>query len=153
KIAEVAWDSYPRPAYAKECRVPEALRSLYSANDLNAASDAAGKLTWAIGNDHSGSYYPALLGVLPFLEDLLRNGTTWSRTVVLGFLSDMLITFRPEPGYEEFTDSSGCCVNVEAEFKAWMRALRPLLSHLAQPQYDWSDYAQELLDEIEGRSG
>ena len=153
RIVEVPWDSYPRPPYEKVCRIPEALRSVYSANDLNSSRKAAAALTWAIGNDHSGTYYPALLGVLPFVEDLLRNGSIWSRAAVLGFLCDMLFTFAPESGYEEFTDSSGRCINVETEFRAWMHDLHPLLAHLAQHRDEPSKYARELLEEIDGKNG
>ena len=153
KILETPWDSYAQPEGKASARVPEALRCVYAANDAKSAEAASSKLRWAVGNDHSGTYYPVLLGVLPFLDDLLRNCARWPRETVLGFLTDLFYSFEPEIGYGEVTTTDGRCISVERKFRAWVRNLRPLLSDMAQRQDVMSDAAQGLLKAIDEKSG
>jgi len=153
KILETPWGSYPWPEWEKTIRVSEALHCIYAAKDEKSAETASSKLRWAVGNDERGSYYPALIGVLPFLDDVLRNGGRWPRWAVIGVLTDFFWSFGPEPGLEEFADSAGHRISVESEFKAWARNLRPLLSDIAQRRDETSDAARRLLEMIDEKSG
>ena len=144
RIAEVAWDSYPRPSYIKVCRVPEALRALYYADEKDDSKDVADQLSWAVGNDHCGSYYPVLLGALPFIEDVLRNGGIRSKSIALCFLYNILGHVLDQD-CGGFTNSSGNSVDIDAEFRSCMAGLRPLLLDMVQHEDKMSNLARALL--------
>jgi hypothetical protein len=60
------------------------------------------RVLFAIGNDHKGSYYPAALCAVPLLVRVAATCPGWPRYLALEVLTDLLISFGPEPGYEEF---------------------------------------------------
>jgi len=80
-----------------------------------------------VGNNHAGTYYPVLLVVMPFLEEIIHSGEPSQQRIVLSVLDDLFASFHPEPGYEEAETIDIGRQNVEVAFKRQVRALVPTL--------------------------
>ena len=146
RIHGVRWMDHAQPEWNKPGSVAAALCRVHSANDAASSSAAYDNLLYAIGNNHAGTYYPVLLAVLPFMEELLAAGGFWPRNTVLCVLDDLFASFQPEPGHEEVRDLSGGQLQVAAAFAAHMRGLRPLLGAIVTGGGPHARLAAELLD-------
>jgi hypothetical protein len=145
KIKNVDWGAYSQPYWNKADSVANALRSVIYAYDEASSMASYGELLSATGNNHGGSYFPVLLPVIPFLEEILRVGNPWSANAVLNALCDLFASFYPEPGYEEVEVAPGQKVQVEAVFKEKVLGLRSLVEHHAHNNQFGSACAKELL--------
>jgi len=96
EVNNVHWSGFDGPNYYKPNDVPEALISLALAaqesrdgldyfeniglnskaqeGDLLLNAAIANKVKFSIGNDHNGSYYPAVRGALPFIIQIALFG-------------------------------------------------------------------------------
>src|ERR1700683_5701702 len=99
--------NYAQPEWNTETSVADALANVGESNDSDSSERACNKLLYAVGNNHAGTYYPVLVAVTPFMDEILRIGHPWSVRTVLSVLIDLLSSFEPAPGYETFNDEAG----------------------------------------------
>jgi len=62
---------------------------------------------YAVGNHHAGTYYPAVVTVVPFLGAILRSGGPIARLRTLDVLIDLLGSFWPAAGFEVVATPTG----------------------------------------------
>ena len=74
---------FPQPESNDSGSVEAALDGLRDAEDESAASEAYDAFLWAVGNNHAGTFYPVILGVLPEIEQILRNGKAWAQRAAM----------------------------------------------------------------------
>ena len=99
-LETIAWASLAQPASNTADAVPRALRRVAALRSEDEAGAAYHGLLYAVGNDHAGTYYPVVEQVMPFLGEILTEGSDRAREVVLDALTDLLNSFDPESGYE-----------------------------------------------------
>lgn len=80
----------------------QALLRLLGATGERTANDACHAVLFGIGNDHKGTYYPAALSAVPLLVRIAVDGPPWPAYAAVEVLTDLLISFAPEPGYEHW---------------------------------------------------
>ena len=125
RINAVPWGHYAQPEWNKPNSIAEALAKV-----VRADPGAYNSLLYAVGNNHAGTYYPVLLAVLPFLEEILHVGEPASQRVALCVLDDLFASFQPEPGFEEFDPPEGGTQRVEAAFKQRIHQLGSVLDRI-----------------------
>jgi hypothetical protein len=130
KFYAVHWFNYAQPEWNTETSVSDALSSVMEATDSDSSSAAYNKLLYAVGNNHAGTYYPVLVAVTPFMEELLLMGNPWSVRTVLNALIDLLASFEPAPGYETFRNQAGNPQSLADSFKESVHRLRPSVERI-----------------------
>jgi hypothetical protein len=100
RLSQTDWTTLPQPPWNQADDVQKAIRTVAAASTKPEAAAAANCLLSAVGNNHAGTYYPIVLVVVPFLNEILDTGTDWARRAVLNVLIDLIDSFEPEPGYE-----------------------------------------------------
>jgi hypothetical protein len=65
------------------------------------------RVLYAIGNNHAGTYYPAVLHAIPFLGEIVEFGPDAAREATLDALIDLVDSFYPEPGFETVASQAG----------------------------------------------
>lgn len=142
------WQRFSQPEWNKPHSVSKALHAVCNAKNGAASSDAGDLLLYAVGNNHAGTYFPVLLGTLPFLEQILCCNEPWPVRIVLCVLDDLVASFQPEPGYEIAEGVDGEKIDVAKHFKASMLKLCPQLTLLVNMDQFNASVAQQLLDLI-----
>ena len=150
RIRVTPWRNYPQPEWNIETSVADALVSVCQASDGNSSSAAYDKLLYAVGNNHAGTYYPVLLAVMPFLEEVLRLGEPWPTRTVLCTLGDLFGTFQPEVGHESATHFPGNC-GVAQAFSQSVLKLSPILGTIARSCEFNAELATEILGLVNER--
>jgi hypothetical protein len=140
RINAVRWSEYAQPQWNKPGSVVDALSGV--ARGEASAYDA---VLYAVGNNHAGTYYPVVLPVMPFLEEMVDTGNASSQRVALDVLLDLFGSFRPEPGYEEIDFPAGGKRSVEAVLEERMHALRSVLERIVSKGGSSAPLAVELL--------
>lgn len=97
---------FAQPPHNNPDSVLNALTALASAHDDRSCRAAYNEMLYAVGNSHAGTYYPVVLGLLPFWKSLVSSGNVWTQHCVLEVLIDLCGSFTPEPGYECFNAQS-----------------------------------------------
>ena len=107
KILNVDWARFDGPELYESHRVAEALIALAKLDDSKQANEVLRKVTYAIGNDHAGTYYPAILEALDILISLEKNSDeNKARKICAGAILNNLYYFEPElGGYSGCTSS------------------------------------------------
>ncbi|HEX5737378.1 MAG TPA: hypothetical protein VFY22_02610, partial [Hydrogenophaga sp.] len=98
--------NFPQPESNDSGSVEAALDALHNAGDESTANEAYDAFLWAVGNNHAGTFYPVILGVLPEIELILMNGKAWAQRAVMEALIDLGGSFVPEDGYETYLGAS-----------------------------------------------
>ena len=137
-------DSYPQPEWNDPDSLGHALEALHNADDASSAQEAHDRFLWAVGDNHSGSYYPVVLAALPGLEQVLLTGNAWAQQTVLESLIDLGGPFVPEEGHETHLGHP-----VKHTLHAFLQTLRPHVAALAQGQHERARSARELLELID----
>lgn len=145
KFYAVHWHHYAQPEWNTETSVADALSSVWEATDSDSSTRACNKLLYAVGNNHAGTYYPVLVAVTPYMDEILRIRGPWSVRAVLSTLIDLVASFEPAPGYQTFEDSAGNSQMLADAFKERMRRLRPSVEHIASGGGVNADFAKELI--------
>ena len=101
-IDEADWERFAGPEYYDPESARRSLRELASIENEAAADTAYNDVLFGIGNSHAGSYYPAALCAVPLLVRISASGQPWPRYAALEVLTDLLISFNAEAGYESF---------------------------------------------------
>ena len=112
-------NSFPQPDSNESDSVEAALFALRNAHDGSSASEAYDSFLWAIGNNHAGTFYPVVLGVLPEIEQILVSGSPWAQRSAMECLIDLGGSFVPEEGYEMYRG-----VSVQESLNAFIHSMR-----------------------------
>ncbi|MCQ4163927.1 hypothetical protein [Tahibacter harae] len=138
---------WPQPASNTAGTFETAYLRTWRAQNLVDARAAASLLLYAVGNNHSGSYFPVVLGIFPFLERVLRDGGEWARFAALDSLTDLCGSFGPEPGFGTvILESASEPVPVQAALWSRTLQLRPLIAPPAACKGELGMAAASLLD-------
>ena len=73
EIRGVDWSRYDGPKYYDSSVVADVLVSLAELENGGQAEAVGRNVIWALGNDHAGAYYPAILGALDFIINIEKN--------------------------------------------------------------------------------
>lgn len=99
ELLKINWEAYSGPRYYEPARVVESLTALADLADRAQANEVGNKVTNAIGNDHSGTYYPAVLSALDIIASIEKASPVGSiRRVCAGAILNNLYYFEPELG-------------------------------------------------------
>jgi hypothetical protein len=139
------WHNYAQPDWNTKTSVADALSSVWEASDSDSSERACNKLLYAVGNNHAGTYYPVLIAVTPFMEEILRIGHPWSVRTVLSILIDLLASFEPARGYERFNDPAGNSQMLANAFKESAHRLRPSVERIAASGEVDAEMAKEVI--------
>lgn len=143
RINAFPWSKYAQPGWNKPSSIGDALAKL-----VRADSAAYDSVLYAVGNNHGGTYYPVLLPVMPFLEEVIERGESLPQRAALCVLDDLFASFHPEPGHELADVGDGTKVDVEAAFRQRMHSLRPALERIASEGGTNSELAREVLQAL-----
>src|SRR5687768_17365586 len=102
EIANAQWNQYAQPAWNSEGELTAALRALAFATPETGEA-AYSRMLYALGNNHAGTYFPIALAVVPFFGVILRDSESTARRWTLEVLTDLVVSFEPEPGFELVT--------------------------------------------------
>jgi hypothetical protein len=144
QIDSSAWGQYAQPEWNDPRSVAAALAHAATAVDAASCASAYDRVLYALGNNHAGTYYPVVLAALPVFESLLNSQSLWAQRCALCILDDLFASFCPEPGFESASLGGGV-EDVEAAFRAGVRAFRPLLEVLTMQAGPNAQVASELL--------
>ena len=143
----IAWpdlSEFSQPEWNRPDSIAEAFASTLRASDAASSSAAYHELLYALGNNHAGTYYSVVLGVLPIMHHVLLNGSPWAQRTVLEALIDLCSSFVPEPGHETYRDQP-----LAQLFKQTLRGYVPVIELLAHNRGIAADSAKEVLDALE----
>ncbi|MDR7307896.1 hypothetical protein [Rhodoferax saidenbachensis] len=135
---------FPQPESNESGSVEAALDALRHAEDESTADEAYDAFLWAIGNNHAGTFYPVVLGVLPEIEQILMHGKAWAQRAVMESLIDLGGSFVPEEGYENYLGAS-----VQETLNAFIRSMRRQVAPLAKGNDECAKSAADLLELID----
>jgi hypothetical protein len=139
---------YPQPEWNDPGSVHAALGAIQRVHDEPSAIEACDRFLWAVGNNHSGTFYPVVLAALPQLEQTLLHGGAWAQRVAMEALIDLGGTFMPEAGHETHLGTS-----VQGEIQAFIQSLRPRIVPLATGNDVRARSAADLLELIDDHAG
>ncbi len=100
--------------------VETALKRVAEADSEQASDAAYHELLYAVGNNHAGTYCSIVVGVLPCLEEIARDGGPWSQRTVFEVLTD-LYSFTPAVHQEPYRGAS-----LARQVKDGLARFRPL---------------------------
>jgi hypothetical protein len=141
------YQQFPQPESNDSSTIDKALDALRDAHDEPSAGEAYDALLWAVGNNHSGTFYPVVLAVLPQIEEVLADGGVWSQRAAMESLIDLGGTFMPEPGYEMYLGAS-----VRETLRAFIHSLRPRVAPLTEVADARATSASDLLELIDDQA-
>jgi hypothetical protein len=128
--------------------IPKALAFLASCDSHDEGVRAYHRVLYAIGNDHAGTYRPAVLEAIPFLGEIVERGPGAAREAALDALIDLVGSFCPEPGFETIVTSQAGAGDLKVLVLNCVRELRPLVQTTetsASPQSRIAQLARDLL--------
>jgi hypothetical protein len=131
-LSEAAFASHALPADSTPAKVEGALRLLADCSP-ETEQEAYSRVLFAVGNNHGGSYRPVVLPVLPFLHQILREGSSSARETTLNVLIDLISSFDPEVGFEKLNTSSGSRLLVDLLWEG-VAVLMPLVRERAKAE-------------------
>lgn len=101
EILSKDWSIYSGPEYYEPQKVPKAIIDLISLNLEDSYDQVYNNFLFAIGNNHAGTYYPAILGTLKYIIEIALNNDpdmAISRACALNILIDLYCSFGAEVG-------------------------------------------------------
>ena len=147
---------FPQPESNDSGSVEAALDGLRDAEDESAASEAYDAFLWAVGNNHAGTFYPVILGVLPEIEQIAScdgsqpadaNGKAWAQRAAMESLIDLGGSFVPEEGYENYLGAP-----VQQALNAFIHSMRQHVEPLANGNDARAKSAIDLLELIDDQA-
>jgi hypothetical protein len=138
---------FPQPESNDSGSVEAALNAIRNAEDESTANEAYDAFLWAVGNNHAGTYYPVVLGVLPEIEQILVSGKEWAKRAVIESLIDLGGSFVPEDGYENYLGAS-----VQETLKSFIHSMRSHIAPLSNGNGALAKSAVELLELIDDQA-
>jgi len=140
-------DHFPQPESNDFGSVDASLEALWTAHDESTAVEAYDAFLWAMGNNHAGTFYPVILGVLPEIEKTLVSGKPWAQRATIEALIDLGGSFIPEEGYETYLGGS-----VQETLKAFVHSMRRHIAPLAAGDDARAKSAIDLLELIDDQA-
>jgi hypothetical protein len=146
KVDQIELSSRQRPADGPPGEVAAALRALAFATSDDAAWDAYHRFLFAVGNNHAGSYFPIVLEAVPFLGEILAEGTRPARARALDVLIDLVGSFGPDP--DVVADHNIQAEDLPALLRERVETLRPILEQLLADSFapDVQALARDLIE-------
>lgn len=146
QIHAIAWDTYDQPAWNTSQSIIDALTSLMTVTDAQSSTSAYHNVLYAVGNNHAGTYYPVLIAVMPFLEQMAVEGTDWPQRAALSILDDLLASFSPELDHEWGMVPELGFQPIEAVFTQRLRAMHSALEQIVNTNTPNAQLAQSIID-------
>ena len=118
KIEAMDWTQYSGPDHYEPDEVPQALNKLIYLQNEEHRSKTYNSVLSAIGNNHAGTYYPAVIEAIKIIIDVaLKSDMEVARNCSLNIMMDLYCTFCPEMGtYNKCThDELETIVKAEVE--------------------------------------
>jgi hypothetical protein len=106
ELERVRWDEFVQPAWNTRDEVPSALRALADTTNSD-GSTAYHRLLYAVGNNHSGTYFPVVIPTIPFIGQILERAQLAARLRALDVLVDLVGSFSPDPAFGQVATSQG----------------------------------------------
>ena len=106
ELEQVRWDEFAQPSWNAPDEVPSALRALADTTKSD-SSTAYHRLLYAVGNNHSGTYFPVALPTIPFIGQILERAQLAARLRALDVLIDLLGSFNPDPAFGHVATPEG----------------------------------------------
>lgn len=98
KVKRIDWQKYVGPEYYAPNKLIDALIDLNEFDESNARHGLDNKVLFAVGNNHAGTYYPAILEAADLLVEIYEHSDSEdARKCAYAILSD-LYYFCPELG-------------------------------------------------------
>jgi hypothetical protein len=138
---------FPQPESNGPDTVESSLEALWAAHDESSSVDAYDAFLWAMGNNHAGTFYPVVLGVLPEIEKILVSGKPWAQRATIEALIDLGGSFMPEQGYETYLGGS-----VQETLRAFLHRIRRHLEPLVVGDDARAKSAIDLLELIDDQT-
>src|SRR3954470_3243470 len=98
RLNKIAWPALAQPLGNHADAIPKALAFLATCDSHDEAIRAYHRVLYALGNDHAGTYCPAVLEAIPFLGEIVECGPHAAREAALDALIDLVGSFGPESG-------------------------------------------------------
>jgi hypothetical protein len=127
-LDHIDWAAFSQPANNHVGTVPCALLTLSAVASDQDAIDAYHKFLFAVGNDHAGTYYPVVVPTIQFLGEIVAAPADHPANAALEALSDLMVSFQPEPGHEHFSSSTGSKVSLRDVLADEIRQLSATLN-------------------------
>ena len=147
-LNDIDWKAVVQPEDNEPDALRQAILHVAHASTGEQADFAANDILYAVGNNHRGTYYPAVLTVLPFLREILEVGQTWARITVLNVLTDLAGSYQPDERHATIQMASGEVVKLADALHAAVSEMRPLIHRLAESS-ELSNNERRLATELE----
>lgn len=98
KIKSVDWRQYRGPEYYDPDKLVQALLQLSVFDESNAKNDLDNKVLFAVGNNHAGTYYPAILEAADLIIEMEKYSSLESVRKCANAILSNLYYFEPELG-------------------------------------------------------
>jgi hypothetical protein len=133
----------PQPEWNQSSSLSSAFDKILAAHDEDSTEVAYTTLLYAIGNNHAGTYYPIVLAIIPFAQQVLSESGTWPCRAILDVLVDLVESFQPEPAHATFDERP-----LRDLLKERLRELVPLLNGLRRRQETSLPQVSQLLQKF-----
>ena len=140
KINHIDWSKYSGVEYYEPKDVAKSLIDLILLNDAKQAEKVGNNILSTVGNNHAGTYYPAMIEAIDVIIYAALNAkNSVSSRCAFAILEDMYASFEAEMG-----NYSGCTgTELDNLVSEKIEALLPILQKMPQPN--------DLVDLIVGR--
>jgi hypothetical protein len=150
QIRSLPWHKYGQPEFNHRTTVPDAIVAMWQADDNpQACAEACKELLNAVANEHSGVYYPVLIEVLPYIEEMLLTGSAWQKHVLIVLLHDLSTGLECEGLYEPDLFSEGKIHTIDGVFKRKLLELRPLMEQIAATDEFNAENAKYFIEQLD----
>lgn len=129
EAGEIAWERFDGPEEYRPSSVLPALEAMASARTGNEAQAAYHAVLFAVGNNHGGTFYPAVVAALPLVLEMTRSGRPWTRFAAVEVAIECVTSFEPEPGFERTVLPDGRMCDVDAAVTRICGEALPRLQH------------------------
>lgn len=105
QINSTNWNEYDGPEYYNAGEIISVLTDLANVKTEKRNNRLYNDVLFAVGNNHSGTYYPVVLKALPVIMKIAEaSSSEVSRNCTLKIISDLYCCFDPELGtYNKIT--------------------------------------------------
>jgi hypothetical protein len=97
-VLSVDWEQYRGPQYYNPNDVPNALLALAELDTLDLATEVGDRVTKSLGNDHAGTYYPAIVSGIDLIIQLEKSVGSKARQICARSILNNFFYFEPELG-------------------------------------------------------
>ena len=147
EIEAVDWGAFVCPeSYIPEI-VPAALMSLVSLENAAEKEKVYNSFLTSLGNNHAGTYYPAMQAAIPFIITVVNTGSDVAKSCALMILIDLYTSFTPEIGNSAALSANELEKNVRQLIRSMDHQLSSFITNNNEKEEN-RILAQELLNSI-----